>query len=108
MNPGTAASRAATAKQIVGDTAKAGAAFRNALDDMGALVAWQKANPDLDYAEILAAHKAAGGTELDVLKTAESRVALENQLVIAYAIERGKKVILNTEAIGKAAFTVSK
>lgn len=74
MNPGTVSARAATAKQIIGDTAKAGAAFRNALDDMGALVAWQKANPDLDYAQILAAHKAAGGTELDVLKTIGQQV----------------------------------
>ena len=74
MNPGTATSRAATAKNIIGDTAKAGAVFRNALDDMGALVAWQKANPDLDYAEVVANVIARGGDETDILKTIGQQV----------------------------------
>ena len=74
MNPGTVTSKAASAKDIVGDTAKAGAAFRNALDDMGALVAWQKANPELDYAEVVSNVIARGGDETDILKTIGQQV----------------------------------
>ena len=86
MNPGGPAR--AGVKEIIGDTAKAGVALRNAMDDMGALRAWQKANPQIDYPTLVAEHVASGGSETDILKTIGqqlNKVALDHAMDIEKA-----------------------
>ena len=86
MNPGGPAR--AGVKEIIGDTTKAGVALRNAMDDMGALRAWQKANPQIDYPALVADHVAAGGSETDILKTIGqqlNKVALDHAMDIEKA-----------------------
>lgn len=55
LNPGRLGTRA-----LIGDTAQSAQALRNAFDDTGALRAWQRANPRIDYAEHIALHGEAG------------------------------------------------
>jgi len=88
MNPG-GATRAGV-KEIIGDTAKAGVALRNAMDDTGILVAWQKANPgkDYDYPTLVANNELAGGKEIDILKTIGqqfNKIALDHAMDIEKA-----------------------
>lgn len=49
----------ASAAEWASDMKNGGVAVRRALDETGALLAWQKANPDLDLAEMIATHGAA-------------------------------------------------
>ena len=91
MNPATSLNKATSVSNIVGDTKKTADAFRNALDDMGALRAWQNANPKLDYHAIVAEHIANGGTELDVLKEIGQQI---NQMSVDRAVRELKNPLL--------------
>jgi len=93
MNPSTLTTQAAKAADIIGSSAKATASLRNALDDMGALVAWQKANPQIDLPSVIAAHKASvvGGTERDVLVTIGQQV---NEIATQQAMSEIKNGLL--------------
>ena len=90
MNPSTLTTQAAKAADIIGSSAKATAALRNALD-MGALVGFQKANPQIDLPEIIAAHRAAGGSEKDVLITIGQQV---NDIAVQQVISEMKIPLL--------------
>lgn len=91
MNPSTLTTQAAKAKDIIGSSAKATAALRNALDDMGALVGFQKANPQIDLPEIIAANRAVGGKEKDVLITIGQQV---NEIATQQAMSEIKNGLL--------------
>ncbi|TSA57459.1 MAG: hypothetical protein D4R39_02325, partial [Methylophilaceae bacterium] len=91
MNPVGAAGKIVGASQILGDTKKTADAFRGALDDMGALRAWQKANPKVDYSTVVADHIANGGTELDVLKEIGQQI---NEMSVDRAVRELKNPLL--------------
>ena len=104
MNPGGPAR--AGVKKIIGDTTKAGIALRNAMDDTGILVAWQKANPgkDYDYPTLVANNELAGGKEIDILKTIGqqfNKIALDHAMDIEKAplIEDGTWLKMNKDEI---------
>ncbi len=92
MNPASSLGRTGAVAGILGDTKKSTDAFRNALDDMGALRAWQRANPKLDYHAIVAEHIANGGTELDFLKEIGQQI---NQMAVTHAFQELKIPLLN-------------
>ena len=90
MNPGGAA-RMGT-KEILGDVTKSADALRNAFGDTGALVAWQRANPEQDYGALLSSHLANGGKETDILKFIGQQV---NKIALEHAVDIEKNALIN-------------
>ena len=91
MNPVSGLGKTNAVAEVLGDTKKTADAFRNALDDMGALRAWQKANPKIDYSTVVADHIANGGTELDVLKEIGQQI---NEMSVDRAVRELKNPLL--------------
>jgi len=92
MNPTMgAAKKATTVKDIIGDTSKTAQAIRKTFDDTGILRAWQKANPDIDYAGLVAERVAQGGHESDILVEIGQQV---NQIAIQQAMKEMRNTLI--------------